>query len=107
MAVTFTDQNFEKEAMEASKNKPVLVDFFASWCGPCKLQGPIIDQLAEEMGDKAVIGKANVDEAIKISEQFSVMSVPTLIMFKDGKAVETFNGLQSKDALIVGIKKYL
>jgi thioredoxin 1 len=84
-----------------------LVDFFASWCGPCKLQGPIIDQLAEKMGDKAIIGKINVEEAAKTSEEYGVMSIPTLVIFKDGKIVENFTGLQSIESLTEQIKKLL
>jgi len=107
MTKHFTDENFAQEVIEASKTKPVLVDFFALWCGPCKLQGPIVDQLAEEMGEGAVIGKANVEEAVKIAEEYGVMSIPTLIIFKDGQAVDTLTGLQSKDSLTAQIKKYL
>ena len=107
MSKIFTDDNFDKEVIEASKTKPVLVDFFAAWCGPCKMQGPIVDQLSDEMGEEAIIGKVNVEEAAKISEQFGVMSIPTLIIFKDGVAKETMTGLQSKDNLVTQIKKYL
>ena len=103
----FTDENFAQEVIEASKTKPVLVDFFAEWCGPCKLQGPIIDQLADEMGESAAIGKMNVEEAAKTAEEHGVMSIPTLVVFKDGKSVATLSGLQSKDNLMVQIKKYL
>jgi thioredoxin 1 len=71
------------------------------------LQGPIVDQLAEEMGEGVVIGKANVEEAVKISEEYGVMSIPTLLIFKDGQAIETLAGLQSKDSLTAQIKKYL
>lgn len=107
MAKIFNNENFSQEVIEASKTKPVLVDFFATWCGPCKMQGPIVDQLAEEIGDTAIIGKANIEEADKIADEYSVMSVPTIMIFKDGKQVETFSGLQSKDSLIAEIKKYL
>ncbi|MFA4941511.1 MAG: thioredoxin [Patescibacteria group bacterium] len=107
MAKVFNDENFQQEVIEASKTKPVLVDFFASWCGPCKLQGPIIDELAEEIGEKAVVGKANTEEATEISTKYEVMSIPTLILFKDGAAKETLNGLHPKEALLEVIKKYL
>jgi thioredoxin 1 len=107
MTKHFTDENFAKEVIEASKNKPVLVDFYASWCGSCKLLEPIIDQLGEEMGESVVIGKMNVEEAEKTAEERDVMSVPTLIIFKDGKAAEIFHGLQNKDNLIAQIKKHL
>ena len=107
MTKHFTDENFAKEVIEASKIKPVLVDFFAQWCGPCKLQGPIIDQLADEMGETAAIGKMNVEEAVKTAEEYGVMSIPTLIVFKDGKSVANLTGLQNKDSLMAQIKKYL
>ena len=107
MTKIFTDDNFEKEVIETSKTKPVLVDFFAVWCGPCKMQGPIVEQLADEMGEKAAVGKANVEEAVKTAEQYGVMSIPTLVVFKDGSAKETITGLQSKDSLAALIKKYL
>jgi thioredoxin 1 len=107
MSKQFTDDNFEKEVVETSKEKPVLVDFFASWCGPCKLQGPVIDEVAEEIKDKAVVGKLNTEEATATAGKFGVMSIPTLMVFKDGKAVETMIGLQSKDGLIDALKKHM
>jgi thioredoxin 1 len=105
--MNFTDANFASEAIEASKTKPVLVDFFASWCGPCQMQGPIIDQVAEAMGDKAVIGKVNVDEAGAIAQNFGVMSIPTLIIFKDGKEHKKYVGVQMKDDLVAELTKLL
>lgn len=107
MAKVFNDENFQEEVIEASKTKPVLVDFFASWCGPCKLQGPIIDELAEEIGEKAIVGKANTEEAVETSTKYEVMSIPTLILFKDGAVKEVLNGLHPKEALLEVIKKYL
>ena len=80
----FTNENFEKEAIEASKEKPVLVDFFASWCGPCKMQGPIVDELESEIADKAVVGKLNTETAQDIAGKYGVMSIPTLIVFRNG-----------------------
>lgn len=96
--VIFTDANFEAEVLQASG--PVLVDFYADWCGPCKMQGPIVHEVAESMGDKAKVGKLNVDESQESAQKFSVMSIPTLIIFKDGKVVETMVGVQTKDSLI-------
>ena len=107
MIKNFTDENFSKEVIEASKNRPVLVDFFASWCGSCKLQGAVIDEIAEEIGETAVIGKMSVEESEKTAEDCGVMSIPTIIILKDGVVVETFSGLQNKDNLIAQIKKYL
>jgi thioredoxin 1 len=107
MAKVFNDENFQEEVIEASRTKPVLVDFFASWCGPCKLQGPIIDELAEEIGGKAIVGKVNTEEAMESSIKYEVMSIPTLILFKDGIVKEVLNGLQTKETLAETIKKYL
>ena len=78
----------------------VLVDFWAPWCGPCKMQGPILDKVAEKIGDKAVIAKVNVDEAAPLAAQFGVRSIPTLILFKDGEKVQDFIGVQQEPALI-------
>ena len=100
MANIFTDDNFKEEVIEASKEKPVLVDFFAEWCGPCQMQGPIIDEVAEEIGEKAVVGKLDIDKSKKIAEEYEVMSIPTLILFKDGKVAETMAGMQAKDVLM-------
>lgn len=105
MAKQFTDDNFQAEVIEASKEKPVLVDFFAPWCGPCKMQGPIVDEVAEEIGDKAVVGKLNTEEAQKVAQNYNVMSIPTLIIFKGGEAAETMVGMQPKEALIEKLKK--
>ncbi|MFA4872017.1 MAG: thioredoxin [Patescibacteria group bacterium] len=96
--VIFTDANFEQEVLKS--DQPVLVDFYADWCGPCKMQGPIIEEIAKEIGDKAKVGKFNMDENPKIAQQFEVMSIPTLIIFKDGKAAETMIGVQSKNILM-------
>lgn len=100
MVKVFNDDNFSEEVIEASKEKPVLVDFFAVWCGPCQSQGPIIDEVAKEIDDKGVVGKLNIDEAKKIAEDYNVMSVPTMILFKDGKVAETVTGLQAKENLL-------
>ncbi|MDD5071869.1 MAG: thioredoxin [Patescibacteria group bacterium] len=107
MERVFNDENFQKEVIEASGEKPVLVDFFAVWCGPCQIQGPIVDEVAEEMEGKAVVGKINTEEAPETSSKYGIMSIPTIILFKDGQAKETLNGLQSKEALAEVIEKYL
>lgn len=78
----------------------VLVDFWAPWCGPCKMQGPILDKVAEKVGDKAVIAKVNVDENAPLAAQFGVRSIPTLILFKDGQKVRDFIGVQQETALV-------
>jgi len=97
MAKVFTDQNFEQEVLNFKK--PVLVDFWASWCGPCQMVGPIIEELSEEMKEEAVIGKLNVDENPQIPQKYGIMSIPTLLVFKNGQMVEQFIGIQPKKVL--------
>ena len=107
MAKEFTDANFESEVIEASKSKPVLVDFFAAWCGPCKMQGPIVEELSNDIGDKAVVGKLDTEANQQTAAQFGVMSIPTLIIFKDGKPAETMVGLQPKESLSSVLEKHM
>ncbi|RLC36905.1 thioredoxin [Candidatus Falkowbacteria bacterium] len=107
MTKEFTDENFQVEVMEASKEKPVLIDFFAAWCGPCKIQGPMVDEVAQAMGDKAVVGKLDTETSHQTASKFGVMSIPNLIIIKDGKVVENFVGLQPKESLIATLEKYL
>jgi len=97
MEKVFTDQNFEQEVLNSQK--PVLVDFWAPWCGPCQMMGPIIEQLAEELEGKVVVGKLNVDENPQMAQKYGVMSIPTLLIFKDGRVVEQFVGVQPKEVL--------
>ncbi|MFA5092017.1 MAG: thioredoxin [Candidatus Paceibacterota bacterium] len=105
MALTLTAENFEKEVLKAKK--PVLVDFWAPWCGPCQMLGPIIDELAEEMGDAVKIGKLNVDDGAAVASEFGIMSIPTLILFQDGAAVSQVSGLQTKAKLQDLLKKVI
>lgn len=97
MAQLFTDENFEKEVLKS--NIPVLVDFFAEWCGPCKMMGPVIEGLATEYEGKWKIGKLDVDQAPKTAETYSVQSIPTLLFFKDGKVVDMSVGFQAKEKI--------
>lgn len=94
--VKITNDNFEKEVKES--NQPVLIDFWASWCGPCMMQGPVMDEIAEEYGNIKV-GKINVDEEQELAIKFGVSSIPTLMYFRDGKAVKTLVGLRSKEQI--------
>lgn len=103
MFKVFTEANFNQEVLEASKTKPVLVDFFAVWCGPCQVMMPLVDTLAQEMGDKASIGKIDTGIEATLSEKYDIMSVPTIMIFRNGAPVETLLGIQSKD----GLKKLL
>jgi thioredoxin 1 len=100
MVKHFTDENFASEVLEASKTKPVLVDFFATWCGPCQMQAPILEEVATAIGDKAMVGKVNTEEAPKTAGDFGVMSIPTLLIFRNGKEVKRFVGVQMKDDLV-------
>lgn len=95
--IIFTDQNFDQEVVKTPG--VALVDFYASWCGPCKIQGPIIEQLATEYTGKAKIGKLDVDANNQVASQFQVMSIPTLIIFKDGQLKERWVGLQAAEKI--------
>jgi len=107
MAKQFTDANFAEDVMKASSDKPVLVDFFAPWCGPCKMQGPIVDEVSDLMGDKAIVGKLNTEEAPTTASEHNVMSIPTLLVIRNGKVVETMVGMQTKETLVEILKKHI
>ncbi|MFC1615939.1 thioredoxin [Patescibacteria group bacterium] len=93
----FTDDNFEKEVLKS--DLPVLVDFFAEWCGPCKMLAPVIEELAKEYDGKWKIGKCNIDENPNSTMEYGVQSVPTLMIVKGGKVEEKMVGFQSKEAI--------
>ena len=97
MAIEFNDKNFEQEVLKS--DRITLVDFWAPWCGPCQMMGPIIDELAKEMEGKAKIGKCNVDENGETAEKFSIMSIPSFKVFKEGKIIKEFTGAQNKENL--------
>lgn len=104
-AMHFTNENFEAEVLKS--DKPVLVDFWAEWCGPCKMIGPIINEVADEMAAKVKVGKVDVDEASDVAGKYGIMSIPTLIIFKNGEIVEKMVGALPKDQLIAKLNKVL
>ncbi len=101
MALEFTDANFQEEVLSSSG--PVLVDFWAEWCGPCKAIGPAIEELATEYADKAKIGKVDIDSNRDTAMQYNIQSIPSILIFKDGQVIETFVGMKSKEDLAVAI----
>ena len=103
--ITVTDATFDATVLKSAK--PVLVDFWAVWCGPCQMQGPIIEEVAKELDGKAVVGKVNVDENSASAQKFNVMSIPTLMIFKDGTVVKQFTGVQSKETLVSELNKLI
>lgn len=98
MAFKFTDDNFNKEALEAEEL--VVVDFYADWCGPCKMMAPIVEEAAEEYGQTVKIGKLNVDESPDTASKYRVMSIPTLLFIKNQQVVDTIVGAVSKSQLV-------
>lgn len=103
--LTFTDQNFSQEVLES--NQPVVVDFWAPWCPPCKMVTPIIEELAKEFAGKVRIGKINVDENSQIAGRYNVMSLPSVIFFENGQPMKTMVGAQSKESYKQAIEETL
>lgn len=98
-----TDASFKEEVLDS--DKVVLVDFWAPWCMPCQVLGPIIEEIAEEMEEKVVVGKMNIDENPQTPGDYQVMGIPTVILFKDGKEVEKFVGVQPKENYVEAVEK--
>ena len=96
-----TAQNFEQEVLQS--DKPVLVDFYADWCGPCKIMAPVIEEIAEE-ADDIKVGKLNIDNEMEIAQKYGVMSIPTLIVFKNGEEVKRDLGAKPKKAVLDMLK---
>ena len=105
MAVEFTDQNFKELVLES--NKPVLVDFWAPWCGPCRAIAPVVDELHVELEGKAIIGKVNIDENADVPVNYGVRNIPTLLVFKNGEVVDKIVGNQPKSKLLEVITSHM
>jgi len=103
--IILTDQNFDQEVLKS--DVPVLVDFWAVWCGPCQTQGPIIEGVAATFSGKAKVGKVNVDENPQTAGKYGIMSIPTLMIFKGGTVVKQMIGLQSKEMIVSELNKVL
>ncbi len=104
-AIDINDENFEQEVLNV--DVPVIVDFWATWCAPCRKLTPILDDVAQEFGDKIKFVKINTDENIKAAKDYSISGLPTVLIFKDGKALERMVGMNSKSTIISNIEKYL
>ena len=100
-----SDKNFETEVLKSAL--PVLVDFWAEWCGPCRMISPIVEEIAQDLKGKLKVAKVNVDESQELAAQFNIMSIPTLLIFKKGEPVEQMVGAMSKDQLLAKINAKL
>ena len=105
MAKEITAANFEEVVLK--ETKPVLVDFWATWCGPCQMVGPVIEEIAEEYEGRAVVGKINVDEQEELAMKYKIMTIPTIMIFKDGEVVEKAVGVKPKKEFCEMIDKQL
>ena len=104
-AITLTDDSFQSEVIESSV--PVLVDFWATWCGPCRMVAPIVDELAEEYDGRVKVGKVDVDKETKLAAGFGIRSIPTLLIFKDGKEADKIEGAVPKNDLVKKLESVL
>lgn len=105
MELTLTNESFENEVLHS--DIPVVVDFWASWCGPCRMVAPIIEELALEYSGKAKVGKVNVDEEAELAVKYGIVSIPTVLIFKNGEVMEKLVGAQSQDEYEDAVDKYI
>jgi len=105
MALEFNDSNFDQEVLKS--DKPVLVDFWAEWCGPCRIVGPTVEELAKDFDGRALVGKLNVDENSSVAAQFGIRNIPTLLIFKNGQIVDKQVGVAPKSVLAQKIEAQL
>jgi len=105
MALTLTQENFKTEILDYKG--VAMVDFWAPWCGPCRMVAPIIEELAQEYAGKVKIGKVNTDENIQLSAQYQIMTIPTMLVFKDGQVVDTINGALPKKRIALVLDKWI
>lgn len=103
--VEFTDQNFEERVLKSEK--PVLVDFWATWCAPCRAITPAVEALAQEFAGRAVVGKVNVDDNLSVATRYRITGIPALLVFKDGQVAEQLTGARSKDELAKLLERHL
>ena len=102
MINVFNEENFEEQVLNSDKT--TIVDFYADWCGPCKMMSPIIDSIAEEKSDSIKVGKVNVDENQELAMKYNIMSIPTVLVFKNGNISKTFIGVTSKEEILESLK---
>lgn len=98
MELTLTGENFEQEVLRSQK--PVLVDFWATWCGPCRMQAPVLEALAAELGEELTVGKVNVDDASDLASRYGVLSIPTLMLFQNGEVIRKTVGFTPREELL-------
>ena len=105
MALEFTDQNFEEVVLKS--DKPVLVDFWAEWCGPCRMVGPVVEEISNDYDGKVLVGKVNVDHNPEISAKYGIRNIPTILFIKNGEVVDKVVGAASKTALVEKVEAHL